>query len=246
MPKLGTDNTQVKLDVFKDSASMFGGIAHPVVKANGKHGVAVARFLAIRDKVLDADDLRELGLVSYIVEEEAAFTFQHGIGHTWGARENIKGEQNDQVEFLSIRGILDCMDKTLAGTSGDLLNNDAPIDDCPDFSSDPVWDKIMLVTPKMAKAQKGDEDCEWVERKLILANLKDLEHCFNVENVAESKRRLGVMSGSGIAWAEETLTKMSEISDEKLNNWFYLTRFASKESLENTLLEEEKMYEKLA
>jgi hypothetical protein len=39
--RLGTELTQVKLDVFKDASSMFGGIAHPIVKTL-REGVAVS------------------------------------------------------------------------------------------------------------------------------------------------------------------------------------------------------------
>ena len=189
----------------------------------------MARYLAVTGRPISAHDMRELGLLTHIVEEEPHVSLTHALAHTIPQDDYIKSEQTSAVDDKALAQLLDTMDV-----------NDIS-DEVEGMMDHELWDKMMLVKPIPVSDHDlfgGDAGVESGAGVDLEDHAAGISECFGGDDVEECKSKLEKMTSE--PWAKQALEQLNGTSPQLLQTWFKLTRVAANEPIEFVYKAEER------
>jgi len=171
----------------------------------GKYGVYMARYLAVSQREVRADDLYKLGLLTHLVEDEAYVSLADALAHTIPSKSAVS--KGSVVEADSLEELLDTM-HVEENTLGDPLSHEA-------------WDKFLLVPPNREDARPRDDELD--DDNDLFNSRDDIMKCFNgtpemaIKKLAEFNK----------PWALDAIDKISSVDRSLLNTWWKVTESIS-------------------
>lgn len=219
--RLGTISTQFRIgeDLAKGYLPLGGGLAYHIARGCDE-GVAMARFLAISQRIISAHDMRCLGLLTHIVEDEPHNSLLHALGHTIDDTDDSKAFQAAPVDADMIEELLDIMD--------------AENDHEQSVMDSDEWDKHMLVKPEPISEDIFFEDDS--KKEDLQDIVEEVQYVFEPNDIEECKARLLQNTST---WSAGLAAKMDKIDPEILISWFKLTALATQNELETVCNAEE-------
>lgn len=219
--RLGTMSTRFCIgeDLSKGYLPLGGAVAY-FISRGCEEGVAMARYLAISQRSISAHDMRCLGLLTHIVEDEPHNALLHGLGHTIDDTDAFKAYQPKPVDVDMIDELLDIMDS----------ENDHEMS----VMDSPLWDKHMLVRPEPISEDIFFDDDSKKEDLEDIA--EEVQYVFQSDDIEECRTRLQATSSP---WAQGLVERMNNIGPEILVSWFKLTSLAAENELATVCMAEE-------
>lgn len=145
--RFGTDATSYQVRGLRQGVLPVGaGLGHHLVQCSTTDGVALARFLAISEKRLDAEEMFELGMVTHMADDESPQDIANGLA--WTRPKDMDFTQAEQV----------AMDTDLIEEVLETIN--AESEDIEETYQDELWDDLLSIPPK---AVDEIEDAETVD-----------------------------------------------------------------------------------
>ena len=201
---LGGPSLSLVSDELSQGKLPSAGFAFQFTKC-GRHGVSLARYLAVSQREVRADELYNLGLLTHLVEDEAYVSLADALAHTIPPTNANDGAI---VVESAIEDLLDTMH--VEETSlGDPLAHEA-------------WDKLVLVPPNREDTKPRPDDASEVAADLYDIR-DDVLKCFGGTPEMAIKK----LSEIDAAWARHAIEQLGKVDRNLLNSWWRITESVS-------------------
>eukprot|EP01036_Dinobryon_divergens_P028510 gene28510-37464_t len=222
--RCGTQTTKFSIpDLLEGRLPLGGSLGHHL--AHGcDEGVEMARYLAVSGRVITSYDMRGLGLVSYIVEDEPHFLLARALAESFSESDDIKSVQNHGIDGDCIPVLLETMDVNSEGfdlTESAIKQMDDHFNELCLVKPIPVPVESFFSEENMALTGNQAEDLEDI--------CEEVAYCFQSDDIEECKARVRKNTNK---WSDGLAEKMESISPKLLKEWFHLTRYAKQATQE--------------
>lgn len=175
------------------------GFAYQFTKC-GNYGVTMARYLAVSQRDVRADDLFYLGMLTHLVEDEAHVSLADALAHT------IPNKQDWEKGRVVIESALE-----------DLLETMHIETDFDDPFEHEAWVKLLLVPPNREDTLPRDGGADPLDD--LIALKEKILKCFDGTPEMAIKK----LSELNEPWASDAAEKMSTIDRNLLGTWWRIT-----------------------
>ena len=220
--KLGSNVVEFKMTELSQGTLPAAGTAYYFAHSKAT-GIEMARYLAVTGRLVRADEMYLMGLLTHLVEENAQSSLTHAIAHTIPSKEDLEDSKNPDAvsREQSIQGLLDIMH---IGDEGNM-----------DITNHEIWNDFVLVPPGRWDTLDEEETIDPNEVEDLETIHEQVAACFggNLESTYK------LLEAVDKPWSRDALQRMQVLDKTLVEQWWDLTAFAkAKKGLNDVLAKE--------